>query len=215
MQDAIIIQRSDSSRHGPTELVLLLHGVGASAESLRPLGEALAGSLNHAWIVSVRSPDASELGGWQWFSVQGITEANRAARVAAAMPRFVETVRHWQLEAGVDGAATTLIGFSQGAIMALESTQLHQPPAGRFVAIAGRFAQTPRVAPAHARLHLMHGEQDRVMPVALAVAAAERLRELGTNVTLDRFAGLGHGIDGRLARRLIERMGTDREGTPG
>ena len=99
--------------------------------------------------------------------------------------------------------------------MALESTQLHQPPAGRFVAIAGRFAQTPRVAPAHAWLHLMHGEQDRVMPVALAVAAAERLRELGSNVTLDRFTGLGHGIDGRLARRLIERMGADREGTAG
>jgi phospholipase/carboxylesterase len=60
----------------------------------------------------------------------------------------------------------------------------------------------------------MHGEQDRVMPVALAVAAAERLQELGAQVTLDRFAGLGHGIDGRLARRLIERLGEDRDGTP-
>ena len=214
MQDAVIIQRPSSPRPGPAELVLLFHGVGSDAENLRPLGEALAGTLNHAWIVSVRSPDASELGGWQWFSVQGVTEANRPARVAATMSRFVETIAHWQREADVDAAATTLIGFSQGAIMALESTQLQQPSADRVVAIAGRFAQTPRVAPAHTRLHLMHGEQDRVMPVALAVAAAERLQELGTNVTLDRFAGLGHGIDGRLARRLIERLGEDRDGTP-
>lgn len=126
------------------------------------------------------------------------------------MARFVQTICHWQREAGVDAAATTLIGFSQGAIMALESTQLDQPSADRVVAIAGRFAQSPRSAPAHAQLHMMHGEQDRVMPVALAVEAAERLRELGANVTLDRFAGLGHGIDGRVARRLIERLGEDR-----
>jgi len=212
MQDDMIIQHLDSPPQRPTELVLLFHGVGSDAQSLRPLGEALRGSLNHAWIVSVRSPETSELGGWQWFSVQGITEANRPTRVAAAMPRFVETVHHWQREAGVDVAATTLIGFSQGAIMALESTQLHQPSAARIVAIAGRFAQIPRVAPPQTRLHLMQGEQDRVMPVALAVDAAERLQRLGANVTLDRFAGLGHGIDGRVARRLIERLGEDGDG---
>ena len=138
MQDAVIIQHLDSPPQRPRELVLLFHGVGSDAESLRPLGDALRGTLNHAWIVSVRSPEASELGGWQWFSVQGITEANRPVRVAAAMPRFVETVRHWQREAGVDAAATTLIGFSQGAIMALESTQQGQPLARRVIAIAGR-----------------------------------------------------------------------------
>lgn len=214
MQAAVIIQRPGPARPGPAELVLLFHGVGSDAENMRPLGEALAGSLNHAWIVSVRSPDASELGGWQWFSVQGVTESNRPARVAATMPRFVATIAHWQREAGVDAAATTLIGFSQGAIMALESTQFQHPPADRVVAIAGRFARTPRVAPAHVHLHLMHGEQDRVMPVALTVEAAERLQVLEAQVTLDLFAGLGHGIDGRVAHRLIERLGQDRDGTP-
>ncbi len=213
MQDAVIVQRPGSPRPGPAELVLMFHGVGSSAENLRPLGEVLAATLKHAWIVSVGSPDASELGGWQWFSVQGVTEANRPARVAATLPRFVENIARWQREAGVDAAATTLIGFSQGAIMALESTQLAQPPADRVVAIAGRFAQTPRVAPARARLHLMHGDQDRVMPVALAIEAVERLRALGGHVTLDRFAGLGHGIDAGVARRIAERLGNDRDGT--
>lgn len=214
MQDAVIVQRPDSSQPGPAALVLLFHGVGSSAENLRPLGDAIAATLKHAWIVSVGSPDASELGGWQWFSVQGVTEANRPARVAATMQRFVDTIARWQREAGVDATTTTLIGFSQGAIMALESTQLAQPPADRVVAIAGRFAQTPRVALSHVQLHLMHGDQDRVMPVALAVEAAAQLRELGAQVTLDRFPGLGHGIDGWVARRLVERLAQDRNETP-
>jgi predicted esterase len=69
-----------------------------------------------AVIVSVQAPDAQG-SGRQWFSVQGVTEDNRPARVAATMPRFVQAVREWQQASGVDTASTTLIGFSQGAIM--------------------------------------------------------------------------------------------------
>lgn len=203
MQDVLIIQRLDVPQPRPTELVLLFHGVGSSAEDLRPLGETLVRVLKHAWIVSVRSPLESELGGWQWFSVQGVTEANRPPRVAAAMPRFVETVRHWQRESGVNAAATTLIGFSQGAITALEATQRPEFLAGRVIAIAGRFAQAPRVAPPQTELNLFHGEADRVMPVALAADAAATLRSLGARVTLERFAGLAHGIDARVAQRIV------------
>ena len=108
MHDDLLILRPEatSARH----LLLLFHGVGSSAEDLRPFGEALAALQPQAYVVSVRSPEPSDLGqGWQWFSVQGVTEANRPARGAAAMPRFVEAVRAWQRESGVGASATTLI----------------------------------------------------------------------------------------------------------
>lgn len=66
--------------------------------------------------------------GRQWFSVQGITEDNRRARVNAIMPTFIETVRYWQKQSGVGANATALIGFSQGAIMALESIKSRTGP---------------------------------------------------------------------------------------
>ena len=70
-RDDILIQRPAAPRVA-TELLLLFHGVGSSAEDLRPLGQMLAERRPLAWVVSVRSPDASDLGqGWQWFSVQG------------------------------------------------------------------------------------------------------------------------------------------------
>ncbi|MCZ4317098.1 esterase [Comamonadaceae bacterium G21597-S1] len=203
MQSDLIIQQPEEPRSRPAELVLLFHGAGSSAEDLRPLGELLARAFRHAWIVSVRSPLASELGGWQWFSVQGVTENNRPVRVAAAMPQFVQSVAHWQRASGVEAAATTLIGFSQGAIMVLEATQQPECDVGRVIAIAGRFAQTPRVAPPRTELNLLHGDADRVMPVALAEDAAASLQALGARATLDRFAGLGHGIDSRVAQRIV------------
>ena len=203
MHNGLIIQQPEAPLSRPAELVLLFHGVGSSAEDLRPLGELLARAFRHAWIVSVRSPQASELGGWQWFSVQGMTEANRPARVAEAMPQFAQSVAHWQRTSGVDAAATTLIGFSQGAIMALEATQQTEFLSMRVIAIAGRFAQAPRVAPPRTELNLLHGDDDRVMPVALATDAATRLAALGARAALDRFAGLGHSIDGRVAQRIV------------
>ena len=204
MNGALILQQPS----GPaTQLALLFHGVGASPRDLAPLGEALAERFERAWVVSVRSPDASDFGeGWQWFSVQGVAEANRPARVAAAMPRFVQTVRHWQHETGLGADATTLIGFSQGAIMSLEATQLPATIAGRLIAIAGRFASPPRLAPTRTALHLMHGEIDRVVPHAMSVEALACLQALGAQATLDSFAGLGHGIDQRVLERVVERM---------
>lgn len=149
----LIVQRPSI----PKQLVLLFHGVGSNARDLLPLGEALALHLATAAIVSVQAPDTAGRG-WQWFSVQGVTEADRPARVAEAMPGFVQTVQRWQEATALTPAQTTLIGFSQGAIMALESTQLDIPVAACVVALSGRFARQPRFAHASVRTHLMHGD---------------------------------------------------------
>ncbi len=197
----LIVQRPAE----PRQLVLLFHGVGSSARDLTPLGEALAPHLPDALIVSAQAPEASGRG-WQWFSVQAVTEANRPARVAAAMPAFVQAVEQWQQACAVGPAATTLIGFSQGAIMALESTQLDSPPATRVIALSGRFARPPRTAFASVRTHLVHGDADAVMPVQAAVDALAQLQALGAAATLDRFPGLGHGIDQRVVDAIVRRL---------
>jgi phospholipase/carboxylesterase len=213
MHRDLILQRPEAA--GGAELLLLFHGVGSSAEDLQPLGQALAARWPGAWVVSVQSPQPSDFGrGRQWFSVQGVTEADRPERVAAALPAFLDRVGAWQQHTGVRPERTTLIGFSQGAIMALESTQhpSRQSVAHRVIAIAGRFARPPRSAPTGVVVNLMHGDQDRVMPVGLAVEADRQLRTLGAVSTLDRFAGLGHGIDARVVEAIVRRMGQAQKG---
>lgn len=102
----------------------------------------------------------------------------------------------------MDAAGTTLIGFSQGSIMALESTQLRETLAARVISLAGRFAAPPRVAPAATQVHLLHGEQDQVIDPRYSLLAAEALRALGATVSVELFPGLGHGIDARVAARV-------------
>ncbi len=78
-------------------------------------------------------------------------------------------MRAWQQRTGATEAQTALIGFSQGAIMALASTQEDSARnghhlAGRIVSIAGRFAAPPEHAPAQTTLHFIHGKSDPVIP---------------------------------------------------
>lgn len=191
-------------------LILLFHGVGGDAADLVPLGVALAEQQPTAAVISIAAPDDSDIGrGRQWFSVRGVTEANRPARVQAALPAFQACVSHWQQKSGTHASQTTLIGFSQGAIMALEATLQDPPLARSVVALSGRYASLPRQAPRLQQLHFVHGSVDPVIPSAHSRAAVAALASLGVAAGLDLIEGLDHRVDGRaiaavLRGRLLE-----------
>lgn len=203
---SLIIARPQAS----DQLVLLFHGVGSSAAALASLGEAIAQARPQATVVSVEAPHASKLGrGKEWFSVLAVTEENRPQRIAEAMPLFLQTIAHWQKVTGIGPERTVLVGFSQGAIMSLESTQTAlapTPPAQTVIAMAGRLAEVVQRAPAGVRFHLIHGDQDGVVMSRWSVEAERQLRALGGSVTLDVVPGLGHGIDGRVLGLVVKHL---------
>ena len=191
----------------PTQLFLLFHGVGASATDMATTGSYVARTLPNAMVVSVDAIHPSDFGrGRQWFSVQGITETNRVQRIAEAMPAFENTIRYWQQRANISAQNTLLIGFSQGAIMLLESTQLNEPLANKIFAIAGRFAQPPHTKPNVGKVYLLHGDQDKVIAVDYSKSATESFQHFEVPVVLDIFPNLGHGIDAQVMERIVEHL---------
>lgn len=187
--------------------MVLHHGVGANAQHLSPLEQHLAALFPNAFIVSVHAPYAADTAtGAQWFSVQDITEENRPARVAEVMPAFIHNLRYWQQTSGVSASATAVVGFSQGAIMALEAAQAQAGLAARIVALSGRYAQLPTHAPEKTTLHLIHGKSDPVIHYGHCVSAAERLVGLGGDVTADVIPFLGHEINEKVMDLVVERL---------
>jgi len=146
--------------------------------------------------------------GRQWFSIRGVAEENRSARVAEAMPALHSLVRQAQDRLKVLQSDTALVGFSQGAIMALEYSVIHDGHVGRVLAFSGRFAQLPEKAPELTTLHLLHGEDDPVIPVEHAHAAYESLMDLNGDATLDVASSVGHEIHEALSDRAIYRLQT-------
>jgi phospholipase/carboxylesterase len=210
MNDEALILQQPAPGDGQ-QLVLLFHGLGADEQDLEPLGHRLATEYPHAYVVSLRAPDQSESGGgYQWFATAGIDETNRVERVAAALPAFLAQVRAWQQRSGLGPEATLLVGFSQGAIMALEAVSEPgaAPIAGRVVALSGRYARLPDAPPVGTTLFLVHGKADDVIHYGYAVEAAHHLVALGADVVADVIPFLGHVIDDDVMDLVVERLRT-------
>ncbi|VYU70597.1 esterase [Metakosakonia massiliensis] len=199
----VIVQQPTSS---PQQLLLFFHGVGDNPENMAQIARWFAPHFPQAVIVSVGGAEACGPTGRQWFSVQDVSEENRQQRIDAIMPAFIATVRYWQEQTGVSPLATALIGFSQGSIMALESIKAQPELASRVIAFNGRYATLPQTATTASTIHLIHGDEDRVIELAHAVAAEEALVRAGGDVTLDIVDNLGHAIDDRSVQCALNHL---------
>ena len=195
----------------PQQLFVLLHGVGANAADMAPLAEQLRRAFPHAAVLAFDGFDAFDAvpgggAGRQWFSIQGVTEDNRAGRVAEVLPALAAAVQAAQQATGIEPQATALVGFSQGAICALELVQVHDGLVGRVLAFAGRYAAPPSHAPRLTTLHFFHGADDDVIPVQHARQGIERIAAAGGDATIDIASQVGHEIDAHLLDSALLRL---------
>lgn len=196
---------------GPAQqLMLLLHGHGADGRAMAPLAQALRARFPQAAVVA---PDAplplcSNPLLRQWYEAEDLTPENWPARVSAALPALRDWVQAQQQRLGVGAAATALLGFSQGAVVAMDLA-LH--PAndglvGRALSFNGALCRTPLVAPHHTTFHLLHGGDDAVIPAEASRQALRVLDVLRGDATLDIAAGVGHVLHPALIDSALQRL---------
>ncbi len=184
----------------PTELVILLHGLGADGNDLISLAPLFARMLPGAAFVSPHAPFPCDMApvGRQWFSFQNREPEAVLGGVRAAAPHlgaFIDT----ELErAGLPDERLALIGFSQGTMMALHVALRRARPCAAVIgysgalvgpqALAGEIESRPPVL-------LVHGDADEIVPFSSMAAAEQALQENGLLVHGEVRPGLGHGID--------------------
>ncbi|MBW4697525.1 MAG: hypothetical protein KME03_06445 [Aphanocapsa lilacina HA4352-LM1] len=175
-------------------VVFMLHGRGAERTDLVPLAEALA-------LARVRYcfPDApfavEDYGsGSQWYAfgpnhAAGVSESAELLKALVARER-----QAWPK------LPYALLGFSQGAVIALGAGLLFDPPPAAIVALSGYlfepealWAKRPRELAPPAVL-IVHGSQDPIIPVRAGQAAAAALAGKGFPVQYHEFA-MGHQIN--------------------
>ena len=194
-------------------LVILLHGVNADGADLAPLGAQWRRALPNTAFAAPDAPFSSGYG-FQWFSLDGITAANRFARVVAARAPFDAVLRNIIAAHGLSDhlERVALVGFSQGSMMALDALASGRWAFGASVAFSGRLASPPPLAPALATpVLLIHGDDDSVIASSESEEAAAVLQKLGVATQLHILRGVDHTIssDGALLAQafLAEHLG--------
>lgn len=179
-------------------LAILLHGVGSNGDDLAPLGKSWEPRLPGVTFVSPNAPDRSDFGsGYQWFSVAGVTEENRPARIAAARTSFDAVLSGIVEEHGFADRLdhVVLIGFSQGTIMSLDAVASGRWPVAAVIGFSGRLATEKPLTPAkETKILLVHGTADSVIPSWETEKAQTELTSAGLSVETVIEPGLGHTI---------------------
>lgn len=187
-----------ASGNAAKRLVVFLHGVGSSGADLEPLARMWRNALPDAAMTFPDAPVPFDLapGGRQWFSVNGVTPANRPQRVAEAAPAFDRLLAEELAWAGVGPEGLILVGFSQGSIMSLDAVLTGRWKPLAVVAYAGRLSGRPAAdeATTGTRVLLVHGAADPVIPVEEMQVAAQALAQAGIAVETRVEPGAGHTI---------------------
>jgi phospholipase/carboxylesterase len=184
------------SASAPARLIVFLHAAGSSAELIAPVVVA--------WQLKFPGATAAAMHGLMtsradyrrrdWFE-SGDPEST-SMRAADALAARVHAL---QQSAGITGAKTIVVGFSQGATLAIELVRRHPELAhivvGYAVRLARRFQDGELFT---ATVHLIHGEFDSIVPVVHGERAYQGLRAVGADVSLDVAGAAAHEIDQEL-----------------
>lgn len=193
-----VIEKHDLRGAGESPLrakgvVLLIHGRGATAESMLPLSEVIA------------MPDlcylAPQAEGYTWYpqSFMAPTAANEPF-LSAALARIAAIINDI-IESGIAPEKFAIIGFSQGACLASETCLRNPRPFG-FIGVMSGGAIGPPGTPrdyqgtlSGVRAFLGCSDHDPHIPLTRVKETSAVFSLMGAQVTERIYQGTSHGIN--------------------
>ncbi len=183
----------------PDRLVVLLHGYGSDGNDLISLAQFWQKDMAKALFVAPNAPQKCDINpmGYQWFALDTDREMSRLSgskKAGAALNEFLNDL--WR-QTGLGPKDTLLVGFSQGAMMALDvGLRLEEALLG-IVSFSGALIEEEDL-PSHIRSRppvcLVHGLADDVVPANLSEKATKILNDLNVRVAPFMEPGVGHTI---------------------
>jgi predicted esterase len=173
--------------------VVMVHGRGASAESILTLAPVLAMDG-----VAFLAPQAAG-GTWYPFGFMSVIEKNEPG-IASGM-RAIQRVLDQISAAGIPAERTMLLGFSQGACLSTEFAARHARRYAGVACLSGGLIGpdgTPRDYPGSldgTPVFLGCSDVDGHIPAQRVRESAQVLRRLGGEVTMRLYPGMGHEVN--------------------
>ena len=201
-----------------TGALILLHGRAGSAQEMLTLARELmavdeatvgrSGGRAVAWFV----PEAA---GRQWYPYSLLEKPEKNSGALNSAVGLVKRIFEKAAAANIPPERTVLLGFSQGATVALEFAARNARRYGGVIALSGALLGpegTPREyegSLAGTPVFLGSGDSDPNIPKRRVDEAAAVLEKLGAVVTKEIYAGLKHAMNQEeitRARAMLEGM---------
>jgi len=180
-------------------LVVLLHGYGSDGNDLIALGQYWRGALPDTLFVAPNAHETCTMNpaGYQWFALDLDRAISRITGSETARPMINDFLDNLWAQTGLGPEDTVLVGFSQGAMMALDTGLRLATPLNPIQAYTAKL-EAPQTQPNEIKskppVLMIHGDADEVVPVLGSEAGVPALIDLGIAAKLHISQGAGHTI---------------------
>lgn len=186
---------------GPARhLVVLLHGYGADGTDLIDLARFWQLNIPDAAFIAPHAPEPlpfEGFGGRQWFALSERSNEEYRIGAEAAQSRLDRFLDGELDRLSLDDRSLALVGFSQGAMMALQCGLRRPVPPAALIAYSGLLPGAGKLGSINLEtpVLIVHGAEDDVVPSYHVETARNALRAAGADCDYHEIAGLGHAID--------------------
>lgn len=190
--------------------LILIHGRGGSAESMLSLYDSL--SLSN---VSALVPQAAQ---HTWYPLSFLAPLEKNEPYLGSALQKIESIVSDLIERGVSSRRIAILGFSQGACLALEFAARHPRKYGAIISLTGGLIGPPDTSRNYkgslegTPVFLGSGDPDPHVPYQRVIETKEILEELGAAVELRRYPGMPHTINEdeiEASSKLLASVGKD------
>lgn len=178
-------------------LVIIFHGYGADGENLIDLGYAWQDLLPETAFIAPNAPTPCEMGGggWQWFSLEEKTTDLVQERLRNVKETVHSYIKGQAEKYKVDLRDVALVGFSQGAMLAIHQSIYALRQCAGVVAFSGGFTSDEDLEQkGFPKVLLCHGDADQVVPVDFSRQGYKDLKTLRARPQLLISPNIGHQI---------------------
>lgn len=187
--------------------VIFLHGLGANGENLIDLAHLWAPHLQNTAFLSPNAPFPYETSdflsstGFQWFDLKSQDPKLLENGIQIAFPYLSTYIDEIIEFFSLSSQDLALVGFSQGAMMALAMGLWRRPSLGGIVSYSGGiFSYKPLPPTKPPPLCLVHGTQDMVVLPETFFKSISFLEKNDIPTESHLLDGLSHTIDDRAAK---------------
>ena len=173
--------------------LILVHGRGATAESMQPLAEAFRLSS-----VAYAAPQAAG-SSWYPYSFMAPLEANEP-HLSSALSVLAALVARLGDE-GIPAERVALVGFSQGACLSTEFAARNARRYGAIIGLSGGLIGPPGTARDYAGslaatpIFLGCSDIDPHIPIERVRESTDVMSRLGAEVDMRIYPGFGHSVN--------------------
>jgi phospholipase/carboxylesterase len=187
------------------KLVIFLHGYGSNGENLLALAPEISKSFPETKFIAPNASYNCDIGlrdSYQWFTLSQNDPIKMSIEIIESNNILDQFISEQLANHNLTKKDLILIGFSQGAMMSMYNSLKNKDKIAGILALSGRLI-LPNEVNSNQNICLVHGTDDAVVPYEHLTEAEKKLTELGNNIKSHSLNDLGHAIDYRVVKIII------------